>query len=155
MFHLKREKMQTESDIEQLKKNPPFLQVKEDKIKNIRHHLKTNPVAVDIFLFLAQYMGRDNIVVCPMNVLMEETEKARTTVYRAVKYLDDNELIVAIKLGNSKAYALNGEYVWKTSHHPGRYIVFENAKALASKQENKKIMARLSHVFERQNQEMI
>ena len=143
--------MQLTSESEQLKKNPPFIQVKETRVKDIRKHLKTNPVAVDIFLFLAQHMGKDNIVICPVSVLMEETEKARTTVYRAIKYLEDNDLLMSVKFGNSKGYALNGDYVWKTFHHQGRYGVFENAKALASKEENKKMIAKLNHVFERMN----
>ena len=109
--------MQLTSESEQLKKNPPFIQVKETRVKDIRKHLKTNPVAVDIFLFLAQHMGKDNIVICPVSVLMEETEKARTTVYRAIKYLEDNDLLMSVKFGNSKGYALNGDYVWKTFHH--------------------------------------
>ena len=77
--------------------------------------------------------------------------KARTTVYRAIKYLEDNDLLMSVKFGNSKGYALNGDYVWKTFHHQGRYGVFENAKALASKEENKKMIAKLNHVFERMN----
>ena len=59
-------------------------------------------------------------------------------MYRAIKYLEDNDLLMSVKFGNSKGYALNGDYVWKTFHHQGRYGVFENAKALASKEENKK-----------------
>ena len=139
--------MQLSAEEIEARKNPPFVQMKQARIKDIRKHLKTNPVAVDIFLFLAQHMGKDNIVICPLSVLMEETEKARTTVYRAIKYLEEHELLYSIKLGNSKGYALNGDYVWKTFHHSGRYAVFENAKALASKQENKKVMTRLNHVL--------
>ena len=40
MFH-RGIKMQLTSESEQLKKNPPFIQVKETRVKDIRKHLKT------------------------------------------------------------------------------------------------------------------
>lgn len=136
-----------EKEREQERKNPPFIQLTKRKMPELREHLRKNPLAVEIFLFIAQHMGRENILICSLDVLVEETKKSRASVCRAIKYLKDESLVYAVKFGSCSGYALDGEYVWTTFHHPGRYAVFENAKALASRSENKTIAKKLSTVF--------
>ena len=136
-----------EKEQEQEKKNPPFVQLTKRKMPDLRKHLRSNPLAVEIFLFIAQHMGPENILICSLSVLIEETGKSKATVGRAVKYLKDQGLVYAVKFGSCSGYALDGEYVWTTFHHPGRYAVFENAKALASKSENKVIVKKLATAF--------
>lgn len=130
------------------KKNEKFVQMTERRISDIRKHIRHNAVAVDIFLFLAKHMDHQNIVVCPTNVLMEETDKGRTTVSNAIKYLKSHDLVDVIKVGTTNAYALNGEYVWKTFNHSGRYSVFENARTLVAHSDNRQLRKRLAHVFQ-------
>lgn len=137
--------LQAKEDVE--KKNPRFVQLTEKKMPDLRKHLRANPLAVEIFLFLSQHMGRDNILLCSQKVLVEEMGKSLPTVWRAIKYLKDNNLVETIKFGGQHGYALNGEYVWKTFNQPGRYAVFENAKALASKSENKAVIKKLATAF--------
>lgn len=136
-----------QAEEEQRKKNPPFVQLTKNKMPDLRKHLLVNPLAVAIFLFIAQNMERNNVLICSMSVFIEETGKARATVARAVKYLKDQGLMYAVRFGSCSGYALDGEYVWTTFHHPGRYAVFENAKALASKSENKVIVKKLATAF--------
>lgn len=136
-----------EKEQEKERKNPPFVQLTKRKMPDLRKHLRANPLAVEIFLFIAQHMGPENVLICSLSVLIEETGKSKATVGRAVKYLKDQGLVYAVKFGSCSGYALDGEYVWTTFHHPGRYAVFENAKALASRSENKTITKKLSAAF--------
>ena len=114
---------------------------------DLRKHNTVNPLAVNIFLFIAEHMGRDNILICSTSVLVEEMGKSRATVARAIKYLKDEKLLEAVKFGSCTGYAVSGEYVWTTFNQPGRYAVFENAKALASKSENKSMIKKLATAF--------
>lgn len=137
--------LQVKENVE--KRNPRFVQLTEKKMPDLRKHLRANPLAVEIFLFLSQHMGRDNILLCSQKLLVEEMGKSLPTVWRAIKYLKDNNLVETVKFGGQHGYALNGEYVWKTFNQPGRYAVFENAKALASKSENKAVIKKLATAF--------
>ncbi len=135
---------------ERQKKNPPFVQFAKSKMPNVRQHLRKNPLAVELFLFLAEHMDTNNIVICSQQVLMEQLERGRTSVYNAIKYLEDEGLVCIVKFGTTNGYAVEGAYVWTTFNKPARYAVFENAKALASNNENAAVRKRLAHVFGRQ-----
>jgi len=139
-----------EKEQEEQKKNPPFVQLTKNKMKDLRRHLRNNPLAVEIFLFIAQHMGKENILVCSFSVLMEETGKSRSTIHRAISYLKDENVITTVKFGSCTGYAIDGHYVWTTFNQPGRYAVFENAKAIASRAENKAVARKLSTVFKNQ-----
>ena len=64
-----------EQEEERRRKNPPFVQFTERKMTDLRKHLRNNPLAVEIFMFLSQHMDQTNIVICPMKVFTEEMEK--------------------------------------------------------------------------------
>jgi hypothetical protein len=96
------------------KKNPPFVQLTRKRMPDLRKHNTVNPLAVNIFLFIAEHMGRDNILICSTSVLVEEMGKSRATVARAIKYLKDEKLLEAVKFGSCTGYAVSGEYVWTT-----------------------------------------
>ena len=141
------EKKAEEESAERAKKNPPFLQFSDSQFPDIRKHMRASPMAVQVLFFLAQHMAKDNIVICPNAVMMEEFEVSRATITRAVRYLKENNLIESVKFGTTNAYGINGEYIWRTFHHRGRYSVFENVRALASKAENKALSKKLQHVY--------
>ena len=130
-------------------KNPKFVQMYENKMSEIRKHTLANPTAVSLFMFLSEFMGKDNLVIVPQSVLMEEMEISRTTLWRAIQYLETKELVVVVKFGNVHGYAVNPEYVWKSVNTPEKYALFSNVKALASKSENEAIQRKLAHVFGR------
>lgn len=147
---LEKEEMQNQSERQRQKKNPPFVQFAKSKMPNVRHHLRQNPLAVELFLFLAEHMDTNNIVICSQQVLMEQLERSRSVIYRAVKYLEENNLVAVVKFGATNGYAVEGAYVWTTFNTPSRYAVFDNAKALASHAENAAVRRRLAHVFGKQ-----
>jgi len=145
--HIQDEAESEKKKHEKHKKNPPFVQFAKSKMPNVRQHLRKNPVAVELFLFLAEHMDASNLVICSQQVLMEQLERGRTSIYNAIKYLEDEGLVCVVKFGTINGYALDGAYVWTTFHKPSRYAVFEHAKALASHSENEAVRRRLAHVF--------
>ena len=144
---LRAQDIEREAEEKERKKNPPFVQLTKNKMPDLRRHLRANPLAVEIFLFIAQNMGSNNILICSMNAIIEETGKSKATVGRAIKYLKDENILYAVKFGSCSGYALDGQYVWTTFNHPGRYAVFENARAIASKSENQIVVKKLAVAF--------
>lgn len=140
-------KIDAEND--ERKKNDKFVQLYERKMKEIRDHTAKNHNAVILFLFLAEFMGADNIVIVPQQVLIDELKFSRSTLYRSSKYLEEQNLVVVVKFGNCNGYAMNPEYVWKSFNTPEKFALFSNVKAMASKSENEAMKKKLSHVFGR------
>ena len=138
-----------DADLAEEKKNDKFVQFYEDKLKDIRAHTLLNPKAVVLFLYLAEHMGPDNIVIIPQSILEEELNISRSTLHRATAYLVDNNLVVIVKFGNCNGYAMNPEYVWKSFNTPEKYMLFTNVKAMASKSENEAVRKKLHHVLGR------
>lgn len=137
-----------EQEEERKRKNPPFVQFTERKMSDLRKHLRNNPLAVEIFMFLSQHMDQTNIVLCPMKVFTEEMEKSRQACSSAIRYLKDAGLVEVVKFGSANGYALNGEYVWKAAHHERRYSVFQNVRALAAHSDNAAVRKKLAHIFQ-------
>src|SRR3954471_10312265 len=70
--HIQDEAESEKKKHEKHKKNPPFVQFAKSKMPNVRQHLRKNPVAVELFLFLAEHMDASNLVICSQQVLMEQ-----------------------------------------------------------------------------------
>lgn len=147
MAELKAEEEAEAAERERQKKNPNFLQFTRANFPDVRKHMKANPTAVQVLFFLAQHMAKDNIVVCPTSVMQEELEVSRSTIARAIRYLKKHDLVEIVKLGNVNAYGISGKHIWTTWNHGGRYAVFENVRALASKAENEQLSKKLAHVY--------
>ena len=92
-------------------------------------------------------MNNKNLVVASQQLLMEEFEKGRTTVYTAIKFLDEHNFINIAKIGTANAYILNPEIAFQDGHDKKKYVAFEGT-ILLSKEENKKL-------FEKHNYENI
>ncbi|EAA4617832.1 plasmid replication initiation protein, partial [Salmonella enterica] len=50
--------------------------------------------------------------------------KGRTTVYNAVKYLEDEKWIKVLKIGTANAYIVNSQVFWTTGLQKQRYAIF-------------------------------
>lgn len=117
--------------------NPPFVQFyKGTGIKAIQWLIKQNPFASQLFMFFIENMNNKNLVVASQQLLMEEFEKGRTTVYRAVKFLEEHNFINVAKIGSANAYILNPEIAFQDGHHKKKFVSFEGT-ILLSKEENK------------------
>jgi len=120
------------------KKNLDFVQQSRSGMKHYRKIIKKSPLAAQVFSFLSEYMNYENAVVCSSKVLQEYFEVSRTSIFRAVKILENDGFIIVGKSGNSNMYTLNPEIVWSSYGNNKKYCVFEG-KILLSESENKEI----------------
>lgn len=72
-----------------------------------------HPQAGSILSFLTYHMDNYNSVVCSSKVLEEYFKVSRTTIYRAVKVLQDKGFIFVTKSGNTNVYSVNDQVYWK------------------------------------------
>lgn len=90
--------------------------------------------ALTLYLYLAENVdaGRGALITS-QKVLGEETGLSRSTIWRAMNYLEETGAIVRIKLkGASYAYALNDTEVWKSWHGAKEQSAFRT-KTLSKK----------------------
>lgn len=119
----------SKSEKEQAKRerNSPFknfLQVNKDTYKLEDKLMKQNPLAYRIWRFLANNMDSYNAVMVSYSVMTDIFEVSRTTLYRAIKVLDDENYIKIYKSGTSNIYTLNDNMVWNSWGSNKRYSKF-------------------------------
>jgi len=96
------------------KKNSPFVQLSDpDGIKAMRLLTNANPMAANVFYLFMQHMDSQNCLIVSMDTIGGKLGISRPTVYRAVKYLKENNYIAVLKSGTSNVYTLNANIVWK------------------------------------------
>ena len=128
-----------QKEIEQRKKeldNPPFVQVyKGMGLKALQLLIKDNQLASEIFVFFLDNMNNNNLVMASQQLLSEEFGKGRTTIYKAIKYLEEHNFINVAKVGTANAYIINPEVAFQNAHNKKKYVGF-NGTILLSKKEN-------------------
>jgi predicted transcriptional regulator len=115
--------------------NSNFVQLSRGYMSQMRVLSRKSPVAMQIFLYLVEHMGRTtNAVVCSYRVLSEVTNLSRTSVAKAIKILKEENWIDAVKIGNATAYAINERVVWQAGRNERKYAIF-SATIIASESE--------------------
>ncbi|PFZ66176.1 replication/maintenance protein RepL, partial [Bacillus pseudomycoides] len=117
-----------QKEIEQRKKeadNPPFVQVyKGMGLKALQLLIKDNQLASEIFVFFLDNMNNNNLVMASQQLLSEEFGKGRTTIYKAIKYLEEHNFINVAKVGTANAYIINPEVAFQNAHNRKKYVGF-------------------------------
>lgn len=124
------------------RKNNDFVQFKRRNLHAVRAIARENPTAMEIFLFLSEHIDSKGAVTCSQSVLQEVTGKSRPTVWRAVKFLKDRNLLAVMKIGTANVYALNYDVVWASWNSNKKYAMFRGV-TLVSKAENADIEEKL------------
>ena len=114
-------------------------------------NLVENPMALRVYTFVAKNCDHLNALVCSVDVIAEEIGCNERTVRRATKWLDDNGHLTIIKIGTANAYVLDPRDVWKNYDKYKGYCAF-NARTLASKNQNKLLRQRLTHMMNRETE---
>lgn len=120
------------------RKNKNFVQMNRDNMPALRLINRKNPYAHELFTFLCEQMDRYNCISCSQKVLQEVMQCSRTTIYRAIKDLKDENLMIVMKQGSAQVFVLNPEVVWTTWESNKKYCEFQG-KILLAKDENKRI----------------
>ena len=140
-FEEREKQIQEEKKLEQeqlkREKNSPFnsfIQVNKKTYQVEDKLMKESLVAYRRWRFLANNMDSYNAVIVSQEVLTEIFEVSRSTIYRAVKILDEGNYIKIYKSGTSNVYALNDDMVWNSWGTNKKYSKF-NANVIISENE--------------------
>lgn len=113
-----------------------FVQINRDTYKLEDRLMKNNPFAYRVWRFLIDKMDNYNAVIISYNVLTEVFEVSRSTIYRAIKELEEGNYVKIFKSGTSNVYAINDEMVWSSWGNNRKYSSFSaNVIVAESEQE--------------------
>lgn len=144
-IQLVEEKMQETQEAANRKKNKGFTQVYSNGFKRITELFTQYPLAGRIYVFLAEHIEPGTgAVVASQELLAEEMEVTTRTIRTATKWLEDNNVLLRIRLGAGGiyAYCLDPNEVWKSWDTSKKYAAF-NSKTLARKNDNGNVKRRL------------
>ena len=144
-----------EKDALKRERNSPFrnfLQVNKETYKLEDKLMKENPLAYRIWRFLANHMDQYNAVMVSYNVLMEIFDVSRTTIYRAIKVLEDGEYIKIYKSGTSNIYAINDNMVWNSWGTNKKYSKFNANIIIGESEQSQKIKKEIKIKTEKHKQ---
>lgn len=102
--------------------------------KEWRALMKESPIAAQILMLLIEHADKYNAVICSYKVLEEGLGYCRTTIYKAVKVLQDNNFIQIQRSGTANVYLINREVAWKSWGKNFQYAQFA-AQVMISKSE--------------------
>jgi hypothetical protein len=127
------------------RQNRDFVQVYPKGFKRLRALMKEYPLAAQVYAFFAEHIdeGTGSVVVS-QELLADELGVSRRSIIRATQWLDENCIVVRIKLGGSAiyAYCLNPDEVWRYIDDAKDYAAFRT-KTLARKSDNGDVRRKL------------
>jgi len=121
---------------EEQDKNANFVQLYREHMTEVRWLMSNHNFASSLLFFILEHMDNRNALACSYSVFEDYFGKSRTTVYRAVKLLQENGFIDVLKMGSSNVYIVNDELAWTDKKSKKRFAKYDG-KILVSKKENK------------------
>lgn len=129
--HLAREKEHNEK-----KKNHNFIQLYRDNMPELRWLMSNHNFASSLLFFILEHMDNRNALACSYSVFEDYFGKSRSTVYRAIKLLEENGFLNVLKMGTSNVYVINENLAWSDSNNKKKFAKYDG-KILVSRKENK------------------
>lgn len=126
-----REKRQKENE-----KNVNFVQLYREHMPEVRWLMSNHSFASSLLFFILEHMDNRNALACSYEVFIDYFGKSRTTIYRAVKLLQENGFIDVFKMGTSNVYIVNADLAW-TDYNSNKKFAKYDGNILVSKKENK------------------
>ena len=139
------ERLNEESENKERKKNKDFVQMYPRGFDRAISMIGKYPLAARIYLFLAKHIEPGSgAVVASQQLLADELGISVRSIQRGTKWLDENNIVLRLKLGAGTVYAycLDPSEVWKSWNISKKYAAF-NTKTLARHKDNGDIKRRL------------
>lgn len=136
LLELDKTEEQEEEEREQLAKNHNFIQLYRDNMPELRWLSIKHPFANSLLFFILEHMDNRNALACSYSIFEDYFEKSRSTIYRAVKTLEDNGFLNVLKMGTSNVYVVNENLAWTDKNTNKKFAKYDG-KILVSKKENK------------------
>ncbi len=121
-------------------KNKNFIQISRGiGTKALAYVISENAVAGQLYMFFIENMDvNSNSIMVSHKILEEVLGKSRTTIFRAVSFLEESGLIAIGKVGNTNVYILNPEVAWATSRDKKDFVNFKG-NILLGRTENEEL----------------
>ena len=126
----------SQKEQEQNKKNINFIQLYRDNMPELRWLMNTHAFASNLLFFILEHMDNKNALACSYSVFEDYFGKSRTTIYRAIKTLEENGFLDVLKMGSSNVYLVNEDLAWTDSNSKKKFSKYDG-KILVSRKENK------------------
>ena len=81
-------------------------------------------------------MDNRNALACSYAVFEDYFGKSRSTVYRAVKLLEENGFLNVLKMGTSNVYVVNEDLAWTDGNDKKKFAKYDG-KILVSKRKTR------------------
>ena len=133
---IKEDELKENEEYEKSKKNRNFVQLYRDNMPELRWLMAKSGIASSILFFILEHMDNKNALACSYAVFEDYFEVSRTTIYRAIKLLEENGFIDVMKMGTSNVYVVNTDVAWSSWENQKQFAQFEG-KMLVSRKENK------------------
>lgn len=133
---IKEDELKENEEYEKSKKNRNFVQLYRDNMPELRWLMAKSGIASSILFFILEHMDNKNALACSYAVFEDYFEVSRTTIYRAIKLLEENGFIDVLKMGTSNVYVVNTDVAWSSWENQKQFSQFEG-KMLVSRKENK------------------
>lgn len=127
------------------RQNKGFVQVYPKGFRRLRALMREYPLAAQLYAFFAEHIDAGiGAVVASQELLAQEMGVSRRSIIRATSWLDENDVVIRVRLGATAVYAycLNPEEVWRSFDEAKNYAAF-HTKTLARVSDNGDIKRRL------------
>ncbi len=148
------ERLNEEKESKNRKKNQGFTQMYPKGFDRVIAIIEDYPLAAKLYMFLAKHIEPGTgAVVASQQLLADEINVSVRSIQRATKWLDENNVVLRIKLGAGSiyAYCLDPDEVWKSWNTTKKYAAF-NTKTLAKEKDNGNIKRRLQVLLKDKHQ---
>ncbi len=143
-------RLDEEKENQDRKKNKNFTQMYPKGFDRAIAIIEEYPLAAKLYMFLAKHIEPGTgAVVASQNLLANELNVSVRSIQRATKWLDENNIVLKIRLGAGSVYAycLDPDEVWKSWNTNKKYAAF-NTKTLAHQKDNGDVKRRLMVMLE-------
>ena len=156
---LEMNKREEEKAEKEANKNPMFVQLNKHALPSLSFLSAENGLASAILVFLFDKMTVHNAVACSYTALQEHFTASRSSIYRAIKLLQDKKFIQVAKMGNVNVYHLNDNLVWKAGYNQRKYAEFSATIVLSESEQQRnsktqKEMKKLNALVKNKNKEV-
>jgi hypothetical protein len=144
-MQLVNDRLNEEKENKDRKKNKNFTQMYPKGFERVIAIIEEYPLAAKLYMFLAKHIEPGTgAVVASQDLLADELNVSVRSIQRAAKWLDENNVVLKIRLGAGSVYAycLDPDEVWKSWNTTKKYAAF-NTKTLARQKDNGDIKRRL------------
>ena len=136
VLEIQNEEEKEQKNLEDENKNSNFIQLYREHMSEVRWLMANHQFASSLLFFILEHMDNRNALACSYAVFEDYFEKSRTTVYRAIKLLQENGFIDVLKMGSSNVYIVNHQLVWSDKNTYKKFAKYDG-KILVSRKENK------------------